>query len=138
VTDETSAERLTALIRAELANTPIDRWGYFFPCHIAVWRFIEAMRPGVLAPVKASFKAEPEFEGRGAEWFCGVLGSDEAYLNELDAIMYPLVNAIPPEVRERGFLLEKEVPLITPQVVARLASVVLRRTDEAVRSDSLR
>jgi len=130
------------LIRAELANVPIDHWGFFFPCHVAVWRFIQVMRPGILSELKAYFKDEPVFEGKGATWFCEELGSQEEYLDLLEAIMYPITRDAPPGVREavqrRGFFRDEEIPSIDAGTVQRLAEVVLRSVDQAAAAGQIR
>jgi|GEM_PF-3412939 len=127
--------RLMGLVRAELANIPVQHWGFFFPCHVAVWRFIEWARPGVLGEVKALFKDEPVFEGRGATWFCEALGSHEEYVNLLEEVMYPITrdapSAILDAVRRRGFFRDEEIPSIDPSLVQRLADVVLAFVDQA-------
>ncbi len=64
---------LADLIVHELWSIPADKWGFFFPAHVALWRFIRAERPDVLGELSARFKDEPVFDGRGAEWFCGSL-----------------------------------------------------------------
>ncbi len=96
-----SSDLLNELLRAEMSTIPIEHWGFFFPGHVAVWRFIEAKRPGVLGPLKAGFRSEPYFEGKGATWFCEVLGNDEQYLDLLEAIIYPVTSKAPAGVRER-------------------------------------
>src|SRR5215471_16238794 len=55
------ADLLMKLIRTELVSIPIEHWGFFFPAQVAVWRFIEAKRPGVLGELKATFRDEPYF-----------------------------------------------------------------------------
>lgn len=124
------------LIRQELTNIPVEHWGFFFPSHVAVWRFISEMRPGVLGELRAHFKDEPLFEGRGATWFCEELGSNGAYLDLLEAIMYPITRDAPATIREavrrRGFFHDHEIPQIDQAAVHQLADVVLAAVDQAV------
>jgi hypothetical protein len=123
---------LQELLRKELVSIPIEHWGYFFPFHVAVWRFIQATRPGVLGELQAGFDKEPYFKGRGSDWFCGTLGNHGPYLDALEAIMYPLADALGQETRERGFLLEAEGPTVDLDEVRRLADVILAEVDEGV------
>src|SRR5262245_17625669 len=101
------ATLLTRLLRNELTSVPIEHWGHLFPAHVAVWRFIEAMRPGVLAPLKAHFSDRPHFEGQGSSWFVDVLGNRDDYLDLIEGIMYPITRNASPAVidavRGRGF-----------------------------------
>ena len=125
---------LQDLIRKELLSIPIGQWGYFFPCHVAVWRFIEARRPGVLGELRAGFDAEPYFKGKGSGWFCGTLGNRGPYLDSLEEIMYPIADGLSQEARARGFLLADEGPAIDLDQVKRLAEIVLSEVDRAVES----
>lgn len=131
------ADLLNRLMRTEMTNVPFEHWGFFFPGHVAVWRFIEAKRPGVLGQLKAAFRSEPYFEGKGATWFCDVLGNDEQYLDLLEAIIYPVTSkastAVRERVLERGFFLDNEILALDAESVRRLAEVVLSKVDEGVR-----
>jgi hypothetical protein len=133
---------LMGFVRGELTNIPIEHWGFFFPVHIAVWRFIEAMRPGVLGQVKAHFQGQPSFEGKGATWFCEELGSNEKYIGLLESIMYPITRNAPPAVREavrrRGFFQDDEIPAIETGLVRGLADVVLASVDQATADGRIR
>ena len=42
-----TSELLADLIVHELWSIPADKWGFFFPAHIALWRFIRSTRPEV-------------------------------------------------------------------------------------------
>ena len=75
-----TSELLTDLIVHELWSIPADKWGFFFPAHVALWRFIRSTRPDVLGELSAEFADGPVFHGRGAEWFCGRLLEDDAVL----------------------------------------------------------
>jgi hypothetical protein len=132
MSEEARALLLQELLRKELVSIPIEHWGYFFPCHVAVWRFIQALRPGVLGELQAGFDNEPYFKGRGSEWFCGTLGNHGPYLDALEAIMYPLAGALDQAARGRGFLLETEGPTVELGQVRRLADVVLAQVDEGI------
>src|SRR5262245_61272407 len=135
------AERMMELIRAELVNIPIEHWGFFFPCHVAVWRFIQVMRPGSLPELSARFDKEPVFRGVGSVWFCGTLGNRDDYIDQLEGIMYPVTKEASPKIREavrvRGFFREKELPPLDPLAVGRLAIIVLREVDAAIASGTI-
>ena len=139
---EEGRTRLMDLVRTELVNIPVANWGFFFPCHVAVWRYIERMRPGVFGELKAYFKGEPSFEGKGASWFCEDLGSNEDYISALEAIMYPITSsassALRQVVTQRGFFRDEEIPPIDAAVVDRLASMVLGAVDRAVSAGQIR
>jgi hypothetical protein len=127
---------LMKLVRTELVSIPIEHWGFFFPMHVAVWRFIEAKRPGVLGGLKATFRDEPCFHGKGARWFTRVLGNRADYIDALEAIMYPITRDAPTEtrerVRDRGFFFDSEIPPIETTLVRQLASTVLDEVDKAI------
>ncbi len=133
---ESPSARLMDLLRAELVNVPLDAWGFFFPCHVAVWKFIEVERPGVLGPINARFHGQPVFIGKGATWFCQELGEVEGYFDALEAIMYPLLRNATPILRqkviERGCFYPEELPDIDPAPVERLAELALHAVDRAV------
>ena len=136
--EKSDADLLQQLIRAEMRNIPIEHWGFFFPCHVAAWRFIEAKRPEILGPLKAGFRSEPYFEGKGARWFCHVLGNQSEYLDLLEAIMYPITRDASTAIRERvlarGFFKDSEIPPLDPQVVERLAQIILEEVDQGERN----
>jgi hypothetical protein len=138
MTGDAEALLLREALRKELVAIPIEHWGYFFPCHVGVWRFIQATRPGTLGELEAGFDQEPYFKGTGAQWFCGTLGNHNPYLDALEAIMYPLADALTPTMRERGFLLEAEGPMLDLVQVRRLADVVLGQVDEGIRTGLLK
>ena len=129
---DSPASFLKDLIRREIASIPIAHWGYFYPVHVAVWRFIEAERPGVLGELHSGYDTEPYFKGKGSEWFSGTLGNRDEYLDLLEQIMYPIAASLTPEAKKRGFLLEPEVPLPDSDVVRRLTETVLKAADEGV------
>jgi len=134
-------ELLTSLIRREFVTIPIDQWGFFFPCLLATWRFIERKRPGVLGPAKGGFDTEPYFEGRGARWFMEGLTSHDRFVGLLEAIMYPITRDAPDRVRdrvrERGFFLDAEIPEIPSDLVDELAAVILAEVDRAEAAGSI-
>lgn len=129
--------RLGALVRRELAALPIEHWGYFFPIHAAVWRFIEERRPGVIDGLNAGYKGEPYFKGRGAEWFVGALGNTEEYISLLEQVMYPLSRQLAPLLRERDSLREEELPDLSPDLMGKLAVVVLTAVDRGISEGKL-
>jgi hypothetical protein len=120
------------LLRRELVSIPLRNWGFFFPGHVAVWRFIEASRPGVFGELRAGYDTEPYFRGKGSEWFAEVLCNREGYLALLERILYPIVDALSGGAKERGFLYESETPTLDPDAVDQLATQVLAAVDEAI------
>lgn len=139
--ESSDRELLTSLIRRELVTIPIDQWGFFFPCLLAIWRFIEMKRPGVLGPAKGGFDTEPYFEGRGAQWFMAGLTSNDRFVELLEAIMYPITRDAPERVRDRvrqrGFFLDEEIPETPAALVDELAVVTLAEVDRAVVAGSI-
>ncbi len=136
--DGTAAGALGRLLQSELSNIPLEHWGFFFPCHVAVWRFIELERSGILGGLDAGFDVEPYFRGRGSEWFCDTLGNRDEYLCLLEAIMYPLVDSLPVSARERGFLLLDEVPPLDAPTIEALSEFVLSEADMAKNAEQIR
>lgn len=120
---------LETLLRTELLSIPFEHWGYFFPCHVAAWRFIQDTRPGILGELQAGYDTEPYFKGKGAEWFCGVLGEQEEYIACLEAIMYPLTSQLSEKSKARGFPYEEELPPIDLDDIRALASAILKTVD---------
>jgi hypothetical protein len=120
---------LRGLIEAELVATPLVHWAYFFPCHVALWRFIEATRPGVVGPLSAGFDTEPYFAGKGADWFYGELSNYEDVLGPVERIMYSATDHLPASAKQRGFLTAGEVPPVDVEVCRQLARAVLSRVD---------
>lgn len=125
------------MLENELSAVPLAHWGYFFPCHVAVWKFIEEFRPGVLGGLQAGYDNEPYFRGRGSLWFCDSLGNNEAYLDLIERLMYSMVRDLMPETMARGFLLRTEVPRIDDATMQSLSELVLKAVDEAVSSGEL-
>lgn len=118
------------LIRKELLSIPLAQWGYFFPCQVAAWRFIEICRSGHLGPLDAGYDSEPYFFGKGADWFCRELGNSEPYLDLLEAIMYPLVESLPIAAKVRGYLNDaSEIPEIDGTTIEQLAKFILAKVD---------
>ena len=123
------AVSLEALLRKELLSIPFEHWGYFFPCHVAAWRFIQDVRPGVLGELQAGYKTEPYFKGKGADWFCDVLGNQEEYIGCIEAIMYPLTDQLSEKSKARGFPYKEELPPLDLDTVRALASAILNAVD---------
>jgi hypothetical protein len=99
------ADFLATRTRIELSNLPIEFWEWFFPADIAVWRFIEAKRPGVFGDIKASLAADgepPTWEGKGAARFRGTLAEDPRYIDLVEAIMMDVVDALRDELPGKG------------------------------------
>lgn len=123
---------LMMLLRRELAAIPVEHWGYFFPGHVAVWRFLEQVRPGLLGTLQAGYRGRPYFRGRGSDWFTNVLGERADYLDALESIFYPLADELAPVLPDRDSFREQELPAIDEKKVEALASSVLRAADEAL------
>ncbi len=126
-----SRAELGALIAAELHTVPLANWGFFFPCHLAAWRFIHVRRPSRLGPLKARWDSEPVFEGLGAEWFCEKLGNDNQYLSAVEDIMRRTVDRLPVSAWDRGFLFAEEVPEIPDRSLATLLESIQKQLSEA-------
>jgi hypothetical protein len=120
----TDTSEIGELIRTEFSNVPLEHWGYFFPCHVAVWRYIEARYPGVVGPLRAGYSGEPWFEGTGAHWFCGVLGENPQYLDAVEALSYFVVNHLPDRARVRGSAERREIPQLPEPVLTDLVAAI--------------
>lgn len=120
---------LRTLIRNELSAVPIEHWGYYFPCHVAVWRFLEAARPGVLDALAAGYDTEPYFLGKGSSWFVNRLGNDLEYLDVVDKIMRVVVDSLGSKLREKSNLDVNQMPEIDELLIARLARISLEKLD---------
>ena len=116
---------LARLLEEELRATPLEKWGFMFPGHVAVWRFIEDSMPGVLGPLRARFGDEPEFEGQGADWFVTEVVDRDDYLDILDGLMRSAVDQLRPEAVDRGFVMADEPIVLSILDVQALAAVVL-------------
>ena len=82
---------LAERIRTELLAVPLEHWSQLFPVQLALWRFLEEVRPGPLALKRAGFDEDgPYFVGFGADWFLNVLWNDEAFDLGL-AVLEPVV-----------------------------------------------
>ncbi|QSQ24867.1 hypothetical protein JY651_07975 [Pyxidicoccus parkwayensis] len=128
-----SAELLRTLLAQELSSISLTNWGYFYPAQVAVWRFIQAARPGVLDEPLSGFDTEPWWDGKGARWYLDVLWNNEAVLTPVEEVLYPLVKAVPRRAVERGFLYPHEVPSMPLEPFERLVPAVLTEIDRAVR-----
>lgn len=131
------ADLLHRLLLNELAAIPVENWRFFFPAHVAVWRFIEEVRPGVLGELSAGFDEEPYFRGRGAEWFCGSLGESSAYLDKLEHIMYSVVNGLDRATLQQGVVSRGDVPPLDDESVTQLGQIVLEEVDRALATGAL-
>lgn len=124
--------RLKAHLLTELSTIPLHSWRFFFPFSIAVWRFIQELRPGVLDELRAELRDYPYFEGKGAVWFAETLHDDDDYLTLLEKLFYPVVDAIPDQAWQRGFAHQQEIAALDNGLIDDLASVVLSSVDAAV------
>ena len=128
----TRPEVLLEYLEAELCNIPIEHWGFFYPCHVGVWRFIGDTWPGILGELQSGFDEEPYFRGKGSEWFCDTLGNDEAYLEAVERIMTLVVDGVSSGAKDRGFVAVEELPELPMEAVARLLSAVQAQVDAAL------
>jgi hypothetical protein len=115
---------LRKLVIHELLNVTIDKWGYYFPLMLAMWHYIEQRHPGLLGDLRATYAEEPELMGAGADWFCGTLMSNRVILDALDAIAYGVVDRLPHDVLQRGFVTTRDLPEIDPTTVELLQSEI--------------
>jgi hypothetical protein len=138
-TDDADGTLLQGLIRAELLAVWLDHWGYFFPAHIAVWRFIREKRPSALDVLNAGYDTEPWFAGRGAHWFMDQLVNRTDFVDLVERIMYAAADhALATPAKERGFLREKEAPEVDLTAASRLARIVLDAVDEGLRTNAIK
>lgn len=131
------AKFLKEIIGKELISIPIENWGFFYPCQVAVWRYIQNRRPGVLDEINTGYDSEPYFKGKGSKWFCEKLFNDNDYLDIIEEIMYFVVDNLNPKIKERGFLLKTELPNIDLNVTEKLSKIVLEKVDDAVQKGTL-
>jgi hypothetical protein len=128
---------LRELIRRELASIPADKWGFFFPAHVALWRFINRLRPGPFDEVQATYGAEPSFIGRGAIWFTDTLIQDDGVIGPIEAIMYHTVDKLRPELVTRESFRFDEIPSPNEDLVRQLAKRTLELVDQAITDGTL-
>jgi hypothetical protein len=121
---------LDKLIRDELSNITIDKWGYYFPLMLAIWRYIELRHPGVLGELHARYADEPEISGVGAQWFMGELMNNAELLDVLDAIAYGVVDRLPKQAMQRGFVTSRDLPDLELGLIGRLRSVIDREVEK--------
>ena len=124
---------LSRLIRSELTNIPLTQWGFFFPIHVAVWRFVRSVRPTLLGELNAGFDDEPYFKGHGAEWFVAKITNNVRYQDVAEEIMRTVASQLPETSFSRGFVRESELPPIEEPAVAQLRAVV---EEEAAKAES--
>ena len=127
------AELLRTLILNELSNLPIENWGFFFPVFVALWRFIEELRPHTLGTIRAGFDTEPYFHGPRARWFVDSLAHDERILGAAEKIMYGVVDALGSALMGRDSISVREVPPIDDALLFELAEATLAFVDDALR-----
>jgi hypothetical protein len=132
------ASFLQRLIRNELLAIRLDHWGFFFPAHVAVWRFLHDRHPSAFDDVKAGYDTEPWFSGRGAGWFMQDLLNRDEYVDLVEEIMYAAAEqALATPAKERGFVRENEIAEVDLGDAGRLARVVLAAADEALRANRI-
>jgi hypothetical protein len=118
------AEHLKELTLIELANIPLDRWGYFFPFMIAFWRYLQEQHPGTVGELSARYATEPIFAGEGAPWFSNVLMENVELLDIIEPIAYSILDGLPREIHERGFVRREELPSLADDDFERLAAII--------------
>ena len=121
------------LLRSELCNIPFEQWGFFFPCHVAAWRYIRERRPDLLGEINCGYSQEPWFHGTGAEWFVTVVANDPQYLAGIEAIMYPLAAAVASSISRSGCVSQQSLPELDT-IGMGMAEEALQRLSEPVDS----
>lgn len=119
-----AAERLRELVLDELANIPFDRWGYFFPFMVAFWRYIQETHPGTLGELSARYAQQPVFTGKGARWFSDVLMENEELLDIIEPLTYSILDRLPREIAQRGFVRKEEIPPLAEEDFTRLSAII--------------
>jgi hypothetical protein len=99
------------LLDLELKGIPLEHWGFFFPCHVAAWRFIRERRPDLLGEIDCGYDHEPWFKGKGATWFLSSVVKDSEYLEGVEGIMYPLATKLVSKGRLGGGRLDGDEAL---------------------------
>lgn len=122
---------LNDLLRKKLSSVRFKFWLDYFPCNLAVWRFIEISRPNTLGELNAGFDNGQYFLGKGSQWFTNVLLQNDDYLNAVDSIITDVVTVIAPRNRFRDFLYETEVPELNKEKVKSLGKLVLELVDNS-------
>lgn len=119
------------LLRAELLSIPLAQWGFFFPVHVAAWRFLETLNPKLVGELDAGYDDEPFFKGRGADWFVTNITNSSQYLDLAEDIMYSVTSALPRASFDRGFVHDSELPTIDHATVNQLRDVILKTVESA-------
>lgn len=122
---------LRDLIRAEMLNIPLAQWGFFFPIHAAVWRFMRTISPSLLGELNAGYDGEPYFKGQGADWFIENITNNPRYIDLAEDIMYNVTSGLPPAAFDRGFVLDSELLAIDSSTVDELRSVITGEAQKA-------
>jgi len=130
--------RLAELLRLELSNIPVEHWEYFFPAWVALWRFVEEARPGVLGELRAGYDREgPYFRGRGATWFMDILANDEGVLQGVERVMYGVADAMRDVLPGAVSIRVGDLPELPREVLEIVAARALAPTDQAIRDGLL-
>lgn len=128
---ENKTKIFAAELRRTLCDTRLQNWGHFFPFLVAVWRFIHQCRPDTFGPLDVEYDEEPKFYGKGARWFCEHLANDPVFQGCMERLMYWVVGQVPDAAKERGFLIEIELPSFDEELMQETAKIALQRVDEA-------
>ena len=126
---------LKLLLTRELQSLGVNKWGFFFPCYLAIWKFIEIRRPQALGSLNAGYDSEPYFKGKGATWFTEVLPENLIILDLIESVMYDAAKSVNSTIIERGFMLSHEVPQLNIGQIDRLVTSVLAEVDNALKNN---
>ena len=134
-TNEAKASRLERFVKEELANVPLDQWGFFFPFWVALWRYIEAEHPGTLGELRCGYDDEPYFEGPRAAIFIRFT-EDPNVVSAVEHMARLAAKSITENARSRGFLKLTEVPPLPPEVLFSLSLEVETFLSRTVRGSA--
>lgn len=123
----------TEFIKA-LSQVPTENWGYFFPCMIAIWRFLYSERPGLLGLLDAEYAGEPLLRGESARWFMNEIMDDSEVVDLLEQLMYPLCRDLSGRgLFRRGLIRPEDLQTLDQSVLTRLVDAVVKKADAAGR-----
>lgn len=122
--DSDAGRELGRAITLELAKIPLDRWKWWAPLRIAVWRFVHSRRPDVLGELIAEVSDDSvDLRGTGSEWF-SALERDGSYLACIDRLSRQVLEGLPEAALERGFVRAAELPTPDPHLVEDLNETI--------------
>ncbi len=128
---------LVDLLKARIKGVPIENWGYFYPCHLAAWDFIESKWPGKLGPVKSGFDSEPWFQGPKSDWFEDLISNNVEYVELVEKILTKVADNLKKDVLDRGFLMNEESLSLDVASISNLEHVIEQAVKAGVKSGKL-